>query len=258
MTTLEAQSVPPTLGDLMYEHRVQWAAAVLGDAAVDLGAADDPIAALDGAGAAVWLDGYVPAAREDLIRAAERGARLVIAVPAGTSEGEDLVHVLPAATVIPQAVASGSLIGDAETATVQVSEPASRENATWLLVCANVDVGDASALVGPSVGGRVATQLARLGDAVAALQEANVRLARDKLGRHDAAAGSVIGRSEREATQWRERFEFEQQLAMRHHDWFKAAEARLDQPQYRAADRLLGIVRRIPGLRLIVKLLRRR
>lgn len=258
MTALEAQPLPSTIDDLMYEHRVEWAGALLGDDAVDLAAADDPVAALAEASAAFWLDAYAPAAREALIGGAKRGVRLVVAVPAGTGDGEDLARALPAATVVPQVPAAGSLIGDASAATVEVSEPASRDYATWLLVCANVDVADASAQLGISVSARLATQLARLDDALEALREANVRLAREKLGRHDAAAGSVIGRSEREAAQWQERFEFEQQLAMRHHDWFKAAEGRLDQPQYRAADRILATLRRIPGLRFIAKLLRRR
>jgi hypothetical protein len=178
-------------------------------------------------------------------------------VPAGTGDGEDLARAVPGATVVPQAVAGGSLIGDAARATVQVSERAARENASWLLVCANVDPGDASARVGVTVSARLGTQFARLREALEALRDTNLRLAREKLGRHDAAAGAVIGRAEREADYLRGRFEFEQQLAIKHHDWFKAAEARLEQPHYRAADRIFNLLRRIPVLSSILKRLRR-
>lgn len=258
MSTLEGQVVPATIHDLMYEHRLRWAAALLGEDAVDLQAAADPAAALDGSEAAVWLDGYTPEARDALVQAAERGARLVVAVRAGTDHAEALARALPGATVVPQAAAGGSLIGDATTATVDVSEPASRDRASWLLVCANVNPEAAAARLDVAVGTELATQFDRLDQALEALREANVRLAREKLGRHDAAAGAVTGRAEREAEHFRERFEFEQELASRHHDWFKAAEARLQQPHHRAADRIVNALRRIPGIRLIVRLLRRR
>src|SRR4051812_2218502 len=120
MTTLGAQAPTATLDDLMYEHRVEWAAAVAGTDVVDLQTVADPQSALETAQAAVWLDGYEPAAREALIRAAQRGARLVLAVPAGTSDGEDLARAVPDATVVPQTPAGGSLIGEGERANVTV------------------------------------------------------------------------------------------------------------------------------------------
>lgn len=263
MTTAEAQAVQSTIHDLMYEHRVRWAASVLGADATDLRAAEDPSAALAGASAALWLDGYEPAARQALIDAAERGARLIVAVPAGTDDGEELARSLPRATVVPQSVASGSLIGAGSDATVEVREPASPERATWLLVCANVETGAADARLDVAVSSQLATRIGRLEEALEALRDANVRLAREKLGRHDAAAGAVIGRAEREAAYLQERFEFEQQLAIQHHEWFQASEARaraaegrLASPLLRLASKVDTVLRRIPGLRSLVKRVR--
>jgi hypothetical protein len=265
MAATEMQPVALTVDELMYEHRVAWAAAVVGEGVLDLEAVDDPSTALADAPAAVWLDGYNPAARDALVRAAERGAQLVVAVPAGTDTGEDLARALPGATVVPQVPAGGSLIGAARAGEVRLSEPGAREYAVWLLVCVNVDVDGASAQLGVSAGAQLAAQLARLSEAVEALREANVRLAREHLGRHDAAAGAVVGRAEREAQywreeaeHWRERFDFEQQLAIRHHDWFVAARDRLQEPHHRAADAVVAFVRRIPGLRWLVRRLRGR
>lgn len=249
MTTAEAQAVRAGIHDLMYEHRARWAAAVLGDGAVDLRAADDPVAALADATAAVWLDGYVPAAREALVTAARRGARLIVAVPAGSDDGDDLPRALPESTVVPQAVASGSLIGSGSDARVDVHEAASPERASWLLVCANVEPEATDVRLDVAVSAELATRLGRLEEALEALREANVRLAREKVGRYDAAAGAITGRAEREAAYLKERFEFEQQLAQRHHDWFKAAEARLEQPHHRFADRVYNALRRVPGLK---------
>jgi hypothetical protein len=265
MAATEMQPVALTIDELMYEHRVTWAAAVVGEGVLDLEAVDDPSAALDEAPAAVWLDGYSPAARDALVRAAERGAQLVVAVPASTDTGEDLARALPGATVVPQVPAGGSLIGAAQAGEVRLNEPGAREYAVWLLVCANVDVEEASARLGVAAGAQLAAQLARLSEAVEALREANVRLAREHLGRHDAAAGAVIGRAERhaqhwreQAEQWRARFEFEQELAIRHHEWFEAARNRLEEPHHRAAERVVAFARRIPGLRWLVKRLRGR
>ena len=244
-----------TTDELMYEHRAVWATAVLGDAVVDLADADDPVAALHGVSAAMWLDGYVATARDALADAANRGVRLVIAVPAHSADGEDLARAIPGATVVPQVPAGGSLIGVATQATVELDEPASQEHAAWLLVTANVDPTDALARLGVAVSAGLAAHIARLQDALEAMQEANVRLARERLGHHDAAAGSMVHR----AAYWRERFESEQQLAAQHHEWFLQTRERLNQPQYRAADRIyFGRFRRIPGLRPLIRWLGRK
>jgi hypothetical protein len=247
-------AIPATTDELMFAHRAAWAAMVLGDDAVDLTDAEDPVAALEGADAAMWLDGYTPAARDALVDAAERGVRLIIAVPAHTTDATDLIRAIQGATILPQVPAGGSLIGDAGTSTVEIGEPARNEHAAWLLVSANAETAEAHARLGVAVGTALAAHIARLEDALEALQEANVRLARDRLGRHDAAAGSIIHR----AAYWRERFEFEQELAQRHHDWYVAAEEKLDQPQYRAADRIYhGRLRMVPGLRALIRRLGR-
>jgi hypothetical protein len=250
--------VPAMTDELMYEHRADWATMVLGDDAIDLADVADPIAALKDAEAAMWLDGYVPAARDALVSAAGQGVRLVVAVPANVADAEDLARDLPGAVVVPQVPTGGSLIGTAATALVKIDEPASREHAAWLLVTANVDSAETHARIGVAISARLASHFSRLDDALHALQEANVRLARARLGRHDAAAGAAIHRlAEREA-RWRERFEFEQQLAARHHEWFMEARERLNQPQYRAADRVYhGRLRRLPGLRPLVRWLGR-
>jgi hypothetical protein len=251
-----------SIHDLLFEHRLAWATAVLGDDAVDLGAADDPRAALAPAAAALWLDGYEPSTLDDLRAAARRGTRLVVAVPARSEAAEQLASAFDHATVIPQLPAFASLIGTVATATVNVDAAGSPDRAAWLLVTANLDAAPSTQLE-VAVDGQLAQQLERLDEALAALQEANVRLAREHLGRHDAAAGSIVSRLERraqlaeqDAEHWKGRFEFEQELAMRHHEWFIDAKERMNQPQYRAADRIVHALRRIPGARLLVRLFR--
>ena len=104
-------------------------------------------------------------------------------------------------------------------------------------------------------------RIARLEQALAALQEANTRLAREQLGRHDAAAATVVGRleqrtqaAEEQSREWERRFQYEQALALQHHQWMKALESKLNAPHHRVAEKLYQVLLRVPGLRLLFKL----
>jgi hypothetical protein len=246
---VETLANPLHTGDaeLLRAHREAWAAAACGDGAADLGEGLDALATAD---AAVWLEGYEPAARPALAKAAARGARLVIAVPA-SGEARELAEAIGGESV-PQALAGGSVIGGATEATVVLDAPATVEYAVWHLVCANVALDGAEARLGIAAGAGLSARVTRLESALAALQEANVRLAREQLGRHDAAAASIIGRLEeqsRSAKEWEERFLYEQQLAIKHHEWFMDAQKRLQSRRYRAIDKLAGAAGRLPGRR---------
>jgi hypothetical protein len=236
--------------ELLREHRAAWAAEAAGAGAIDLFSEPDPVAALAGAEAAVWLEGYTPAARAAVAEAARRGARLVVAV-AEAGEAQALAAAA-GGEVVPQALAGGSVIGTATEAKVVLDAPAAPEYAVWHLVCANVDVAATQARLGVAAGAELSARLARLESALDALQEANTRLAREQLGKHDAAAASIIGKLEeraRAAKEWEERFLFEQQLAMTHHEWFMDAQKRLQQRRYVLADRVAGAAGRLRGRR---------
>src|SRR5687767_6248914 len=99
-------------------------------------------------------------------------------------------------------------------------------------------------------------KVARLEQALAALQRANTLLAREQLGHHDAAAATIVGRLEQQALaareetlEWQRRFEYEQALALQHHQWMKALESKLNAPHHRAVEKLYQVVLRIPGMR---------
>ena len=104
------------MSDLASE-RAAWAAAVAGPDAVTVHHADD----LDGATAAIWLEGYDPSADDVLLAAASQGVRLVVAVPAAA--GPRLAALL-GGTAVPH---WESVIGE--------SAP---EDALCHLVCTNV------------------------------------------------------------------------------------------------------------------------
>lgn len=118
------------------------------------------------------------------------------------------------------------------------------------------------AAVGPEVADEIEARISRLEVAIAALQEANTRLAREHLGRHDAAAATVVGRleqrtlaAEEQMRNWQQRFEYEQALALQHHQWMKALESKLHAPHHRAAEKLYQLLLRLPGMRLLFKLM---
>ena len=100
---------------------------------------------------------------------------------------------------------------------------------------------------------------ARLERALTELQRANTLLAREQLGRHDAAAATIVGRLEQQALaareetrEWQRRFEYEQALALQHHQWMKALESKLNAPHHRAAEKLYQLVLKFPGMRILL------
>jgi hypothetical protein len=75
------------------------------------------------------------------------------------------------------------------------------------------------------------------------LSEANARLAREKLGVHDSAAGALGP----EMDELRRELAEQREIATQ-------AKAALEAPRYRAVDRLRSIVFRIPGLSAMFRL----
>lgn len=268
MATLEdppAAAGSRTVGDVLREHRAEWAEALLGPDAVDLAAVADPAAALAGEPTgAHWLDGYDPAADGALARAAAGGVPLVVALPASTSAAR-LADRLGGA-VVRQAVAAGSVIGEGE-ATVVAVQPDGADPDGVALVHANVAadrLASASGRLSLEAGAVLLGHLARVEEALASLQAANVRLGRERLGRHDAAAGTFVGRieqralvAEEQARAWEERFKLEQALAIQHHQWFESAQAKLNAPHHRAVERLYQALLRYSGMRRLIRLLKR-
>ena len=129
------------------EQRAAWAALVAGPEALRLDGTDVASVLAESPRAAVWLDGYDPAADPALERAALAGVRLVVAVP--PAEGARVAHRL-GGVAVPQ---WEGVIGDAPP-----------EAAVCHLVCANV--------------APPATRVATLERAVERLRAANARLAR--------------------------------------------------------------------------------
>jgi hypothetical protein len=87
----------------------------------------------------------------------------------------------------------------------------------------------------------------RLEEAVASLRRANARLMREQLGRHDAAAASLVG----QLSDTRRRLAVEIEVGRRNDEYFQAARSKLLEPHHRAAERLQEIVRSIPGGRAL-------
>ena len=86
-------------------------------------------------------------------------------------------------------------------------------------------------------------RVAQLETALASLRRANARLARERLGRHDAGAASIVW----QLAETRRRLDTEVEVARRNDEYFQAARAKLGEPHHRAAERLGGIVRSLRG-----------
>jgi len=255
--------VAPVVGEggswteLLARHRSEWVEAAVGAReVVDLNATEDPMQALERASqddALVWLqgfDGSVDAeVRERLRTAASRGTAIVVGLAggeAGWREAEQLREQLGDAAVVTQQLAAGSLIGSS----------GSPRHTAQLLVCANVEPRAAS-MIDPSAAPLLSGQVARLEQANRALREANVRLAREHLGVHDAAAGAVEAKRielEARVAELEARLEQEVRLAKLHHEWWIHA---TDAPRYQAVDKLRDLVFRIPGVALVLRLRRK-
>ena len=220
--------MPRPWADLLGRHREQW------------------VASLGAEGAVMWVDDYTGDATDgpeaDALRAAAAEGRPVVvglrADGRGAAEREAgrLAEELGGVTVC-QRLAAGSLItGDGGEA----------GDAVHFLVCVNID--EASAAAPSSVTEAEAVPLMTgyvrfLEEANRSLSEANVRLARERLGVHDSAAAALVAE-----------LQAHREAAQANYDAMLQAKATLRAPRYRAVDKLRDLLFEIPGLSALLRL----
>jgi hypothetical protein len=214
--------------DLLDRHREQWVASLGGERSV------------------MWLDDYTGGANgepdDDALRAAVAEGRPVVlglradAGGAAAREARRLAAELGGVTVC-QRLAAGSLMSPAE---------GEAGDAVHFLVCVNLD--EASTAAPSSATDADAVPLMTgyvrfLEEANRSLSEANARLARERLGIHDSAAGAVAAelKAHREAAQ-------------ANHEAMLEAKAALLAPRYRAVDKLRDLLFEVPGLSALLRL----
>jgi hypothetical protein len=269
-------SAAEPLADVARAHRARWMEARCGDrAVVRLDGAPDPLAALRDAPspAAFVLDGLpdgglADAAVDALAAAVERGDGVVLAVhglgdalPASPAEEPEAVAArlaerIPGAVVIPQRLAELSIIaaGDAPVRVeLDAEPPAPADVEAWLVVAGLPDAVPEPEPVAVAHSSIHRAYVRWLDAANATLRRANARMARERLGAHDAAAAKTARRivmAEREREELREELGRVRNDAMQ---YFQITQAKLHEPHYRIAE---GIVRRagkVPGLRRVGK-----
>jgi hypothetical protein len=208
----------------------------------------DWVAALAGERSAMWLDDYAGGEdrehdAETLRAAVAEGRPVVVGLPADAGgaaarEADRLASELGGVTVA-QRLAAGSLISAGE---------ADAGDVVHYLVCVNVDPARAeaaSAMTDADAAPLLTGYVRFLEEANRSLTEANARLARQKLGVHDSAAGAL----EPQVTVLKEQLAEQRELT-------RQAEAALQAPRYRAVDRLRAIAFGIPGLSRLLRLRR--
>jgi hypothetical protein len=212
--------------DLLDRHREEW------------------VASLGGEGAVMWVDDYTDGGvdAESLRAAAAEGRPVVVGLRAdaqGAAEREAarLAAELGGVTV-RQRLAAGSLMS---------AEEGEAGDAVHFLVCVNIE--DASAAAPSSVTEAGAVPLMTgyvrfLEEANRSLSEANVRLARERLGMHDSAAAALVA-------------DLQRQLEAAEANYQAMLETALLAPRYRAVDKLRDLLFEVPGLSAMLRLRRR-
>jgi hypothetical protein len=182
----------------------------------------------------------------------------------GAEDARALADAIGGEVVAAQFLAEGALLepsggsAEAPAATVRRDLVGDPDDAVAWLVAAGLPAD--AALPGAAEGTitfapAAWAYLARLERANEELQRANMRLARENLGVHDAAAASVIGRYEAQVTEERrrnmelsaenrrlaEQLEIEIEVARRNDQYFQAARAKLNERHHRVIE---GIHRR--------------
>ena len=206
--------------DLLDRHREEW------------------VASLGGEGAVTWVDDA------DALRAAVsegRPAVLGLHADAGGAAEREAGRLAAelGGVMVCQRLAAGSLIGP---------EEGEAGDAVHFLVCVNID--DASAAAPSSVTEAGAVPLMSgyvrfLEQANRSLSEANVRLARERLGTHDSAAAAIAA-------------DLQRQLDTARINYEAMLESALRAPRYRAVDKLRDLLFEIPGVSSVLRLRRRR
>jgi hypothetical protein len=210
--------------DLLRRHRNQWVASLAGERGVS------------------WHDDYTGAERGepsvDELRATAAEGRPVIvglradATGAAARQAHRLAAELGGVTVC-QRLAAGSLMS------AEATDPA---DAVHFLVCVNLDVtsgaaGMTDAEVVPLMTGYVRF----LEEANRSLSEANVKLARERLGLHDSAAAKLVA-------------DLDAQLEAAHASYEAMLETALMAPRYRAVDKLRDLLFQVPGISALLRL----
>lgn len=239
-----------TWAELLARHRRGWlVAAIGGREMLDLDSEQDPAASIARASAdsaVVSMEDFSERADADLRRelqsAVARGVPVVVGFQGGRQAWQDaelLRDQLGDAVLVVQQLAAGSLIG-AE------GEPS---KAAHVLVCANLGAfpGDGTAAeLDASAVPLSSGYVAYLERSNRALRDANVRLARERLGLHDAAA----------ATRWtalqEELAEYKRQAVTNYERWIGAKNA-LQAPRYRAVDKVRDVAFSLPGLGFVLR-----
>ena len=288
MTRVERIEYTPA--QIARRQRAEWGEAI-GDGrralAID-GSGEDALqalaAALDGEPqweAVVWLEGIetthaLPEAVGTLAKAARRGLGVALVVPntrhmdhgrfrnaIGLDEARSIAERLGGEIVATQHLAEGALLeraGEADGApAVRIHRDllADPEDAFAWLVAAGLPGAGADAVAASVTFAPVHRAfIGHLERANAELRRANVRLAREKLGVHDAAAAAFVARYERlqrelEAT--KKQLAIEIEVGRRNDEYFQAARAKLDEPQHRAAEGIYRRLARIPGVKLLTR-----
>ncbi len=233
-------ALPGVPEDVARRHVEAWAGA-LGGGREPLVVLDEPVESLP---------------VERLRAAAEAGRPVVVAVrDVERSAAEALAERIGAQVAGVQLLVHGSLIAGpgqvpAE-APASVTDGAGADRACRVLLTANVGEDElsraASAQLMFALESVHGAQLLRLEAAYWSLRRANARLTRENLGRHDAAAASIVGRLSTELKTVKHQLEIEIEVARRNDEYFQAARAKLNEPHHRAAERLFGLLRVVPG-----------
>jgi hypothetical protein len=214
--------------DLLERHRSEWVASLSGERSV------------------MWVDDYTRDAggehETDALRSAVAEGRPVViglradARGAAAREASRLATELGGVTLC-QRLAAGSLIGPDE---------GDEGDAVHFLVCVNLDRASAAASnaeINAEPVPLMTGYVRYLEEANRSLTEANVRLARERLGVHDSAAAAIAG----ELKEHRE-------TAQKNYEAMLNARAELRAPRYRAVDKLRDLVFQVPGLSALLRL----
>lgn len=218
-------------------------------------------AIVPGRSAVIWLGAPGAESEEPLLEvlaaAATAGSPVLIVVTADADADPSqaaarLAAALPGARVLEQRATEVAVIAEAGAAGPPVELPAAGALVTgYLVCCVPEDAAPAfAALIEPVATGVREEQLRAQERAVEELRTANVRLAREHLGRYDSAAASIVHRLE-------ERYEREREIAIENDRLYQDARRRLAQPHHVAADKLVGLIKRIPGGAFAVRALKR-
>lgn len=193
-----------------------------------------------------------------LAAAATAGSPVLVVLSGSGDDAADgeaaaqLAAALPAGRVLEQRAVEIVVLAEAGTVAVPGDVPEETSRVTARLVCCLPGGGtpQLAALIEPVSTGIREAQLTVLERTVAELRTANVRLAREHLGRYDSAAASAVHTLE-------ERYQREREIAIENDRLYQEVRRRLQQPHHVALDRLVMFVKRIPGGRRLVRLLRR-